>query len=755
MTPQLRSAVIGSLIFAALALLTGCGQMFGITLVEDVQSEYTIVISPESSPSQRYAAAELATYVGQISGLKLAVAEAATDGPMVLVGPSAALESVAPGIDYEALGAEGVVMRTVGRHLVLTGGRPRGTLYAVYEFLDGQLGCRWYTSGGATPPVVHIPRRATIKVPALNETRMPALDYRSAWIHEAFEGDWAARNRLNGHNTAVTEKHGGKIRFYRTQAWHTFRRFVDNSEIGEHPEWFAYTGGKRSTSQLCTSHPEVIKRVTETIQSWISGDPEAKFFTIVANDGGGFCGCELCGPLTEYEGSRVAPVLHLCNQVGDAIRDEYPDVMIDTLAYSPTCPPPRFVGPRDNVMVRFATAQACRAHPIEENCGDAWHMATFIRAWAARCPQMYVWDYQTIHSNHLMPFPNFHTLQPNIQYFVRNKVKGIFNQAAVGGGGEFAELRAYMLARVMWDPDCDFEGEMARFMDAYYGPAGKVIGKYIAMMRGHVAWGPKAFDPLPTNVVCPASGRLMSMRDGEFQPLLACENHPKCKSVFDVRGDSGMVELPPRPPLATDVPCPDCGRGLELRRSNNYGPWLLCPDYPNCIGRIGWSKLDQSKQAALEAALAVHEKATPQLKVRTLDGREYEAGGKPLNVTVRRQDANPWMKVDTFGGINAKYVTKDIIDRAGKLFDEAEAAVADDPVLLLRVRKERLGIEVVRIMKADQFLPDTQAYEQAVKSFAQIVERWGIKHFSEGGDIEPVINGWRKRVRKLKEEAGG
>jgi len=130
-TVGLHSIVIRSLMLAAMLLVVGCGQMHGIRLVDEGRSDYTIVVSPDSSPPQQYAAEELATFIEQMSGARLPVSDAATDGPMVFVGPSAALEAVAPDIDYEALGPEGLVMRTVGRHLVLTGGQPRGTLYAV------------------------------------------------------------------------------------------------------------------------------------------------------------------------------------------------------------------------------------------------------------------------------------------------------------------------------------------------------------------------------------------------------------------------------------------------------------------------------------------------------------------------------------------------------------------------------------------------------------------------------------------------
>ena len=122
---RLRSSIVCVLGIAAVLPLTACGRK-SITLVNEGQSEYTIVISPQSSPPQRYAAEELATFVEQISGARLSVADAPTDGPMVFVGPRDALQAIAPDIDYDSLGADGLVIRTVGDHLVLTDGWPNG-----------------------------------------------------------------------------------------------------------------------------------------------------------------------------------------------------------------------------------------------------------------------------------------------------------------------------------------------------------------------------------------------------------------------------------------------------------------------------------------------------------------------------------------------------------------------------------------------------------------------------------------------------
>ena len=713
---------------------------------------HTIVIAANSSPPQHYAAQELQTLLEQISGATLPVADQPTESPMILVGPSDGVNRLLPEIEYETLGEEGLIMKTVGPHLVLTGGPLRGTLYAVYEFLDRQLGCRWFTGAGMTPAVTRIPQKRTIVIDSLDVRKVPALEYRSARHRELSDGDWAARNRFNGHSSGVTEKHGGKINYYRSPAWHTFRYFFGPSHFESHPEYFAQVDGQRQMSQLCTSHPDVIVRGSNLLRHWLRQDPKARFVSLIANDSGGFCSCELCGPLTEYARSRAAPVLHLANQIADNLKEDFPHAIVDTLAYSPTCPPPRFARPRDNVMVRFATPQACRAHPLDVDCGDSWHLAKFLRSWGKKCPQMYVWDYVVNFTNFLQPFPNFHTMQPNIQFYLQHNVRGIMNQSS-GILGEFTQMRAYLTARLMWDANCDFEAEMADFLQAYYGPGGKPIGQYIEMMRQKVAAGPVPLKPLPTDVLCPSSGKPMFMRDGEFYPFLACENHPNCQSELEVDGASAEVVLPRRPPMKTDLACPDCDRPLELRRSHSFGPWTLCPNFPDCLGRLGWSTIQRSKRVELDAALVEHEKSYPQLKVCTRDGKEYEADGQPLRVPGRQEGGKPWIRVHMFDSMESPYLSKEIIHRAGELFDQAEAAVADDPVLLKRVRKERLGIEVVRISRPEEFLPTWQAYDQAVESFAQIAGEWNFENIREGGSFNRQLKQWKARAKRLKEAA--
>jgi hypothetical protein len=79
-----------------------------------------------------------------------------------------------------------------------------------------------------------------------------------------------------------------------------------------------------------------------------------------------------------------------------------------------------------------------------------------------------------------MPHPNLRVLGPNIKFFAEHNVKGIFEQGAyTTNGAEMAELRAWVLAKLLWDPSRDGQQLIDEFIDSYYGPAAGHIRDYL------------------------------------------------------------------------------------------------------------------------------------------------------------------------------------------------------------------------------------------------------------------------------------
>ncbi|TKC09595.1 DUF4838 domain-containing protein [Pedobacter frigoris] len=123
-----------------------------------------------------------------------------------------------------------------------------------------------------------------------------------------------------------------------------------------------------------------------------------------------------------------------------------------------------------------------RAKPIASNPRAA-SFRNDVVGWAALTNQLMVWDYVVQFTNYVSPFPNLGTLQPNLNYFGTNKVSGAFIQGTENTVGEFSALKAYLLAKLSWDPKADITKAKAEFMPSYYGKATPFINQYIAQIE--------------------------------------------------------------------------------------------------------------------------------------------------------------------------------------------------------------------------------------------------------------------------------
>lgn len=455
-----------------------------ITLVENGQSRYRIVIPANAIASERHAADELQRYLEKISGAKLPIvtdAEKPTDYEILLGN-----NTHAPRINFAALGSDGFTLRTHRDRLLIAGGQPRGTLYGVYALLEEKLGVRW-----CAPDCEVVPKLARIALPALNETQVPSLEYREVyWSEMLHDADFAARHRLNGANYRLTEKHGGKAVVYYPFV-HSFDKLIPPELFKEHPEYFPEIKGKRVSGyvQRCLTNPDVLKLAIASVRRWIKEHPEANIISVSQNDTINNCQCAQCKALDDAEGTPMGSLLKFVNAIAVDIEKDYPNIRLDTLAYQYTRRPPKTIRPRRNVIVRLCSIECCFAHPLD-TCPSPKNQRfrDDIIAWQPVAPLLYVWDYTTNFAHYQKPFPNFDALQPNVQFFVKHGVKGLFEQGnySAGGHGEMEPLRAYLLAKLLWNPNADVKRHTDEFLAGYYGAnAGKVCA-YLELLQSQV-----------------------------------------------------------------------------------------------------------------------------------------------------------------------------------------------------------------------------------------------------------------------------
>ena len=202
--------------------------------------------------------------------------------------------------------------------------------------------------------------------------------------------------------------------------------------------------------------------------------------SVSQNDGNDtYCQCPECRKVNEYEGSPAGCYVRFLNRLAE----RFPDKQFSTLAYLFTMHPPKHVKPLPNVNIMLCDIDTKREVPLTDNESGR----DFVRAlegWAKISNNIFVWDYGINFDNVVAPFPNFHILKKNIQLFKRNHATMLFEQVNGTLGTDFAELRAYMLGKLMWNPELDADSLMQRFMRGYYGAAAPYLYRYQQMLTG-------------------------------------------------------------------------------------------------------------------------------------------------------------------------------------------------------------------------------------------------------------------------------
>ncbi len=451
---------------------------------EDVQ----VVVADTATEPEKYAATEFQKYWEMTTGVRPELSNVPGKGVNVWIGMDGVPAEYAGSLDVDGLGPDGLHVKTFPGDLLIVGGRPRGTLYGVYEFFERYMGVRWLT-----PEVTHVPD-APEALPAIDFRYVPPFEWRDVFYRAFVQNpSFAAIYKLNGNSQNIPPEMGGHIGYIGSFG-HTFHNFVSPDEYGEsHPEYFSLVNGKRRVvtngSQLCLTNPDVLRIVTDKVRAMLREHyPERRIVSVTQMDTGFWCECDQCKAIDDEEGSQSGTVIRFVNQIAEAIEGEFPEAVIDTFAYTYTRKPPRHVRPRDNVLVRLCSIEANFAKPLADATEE--HNKAFqedIAGWAPITKHLYVWDYTQNWYCFQQPHPNFHVLQPNVKFFADNGVKGLFEQCSPSSPhSDFEYLKGYIVAHAVWNPEDDWRARYNEFIDLYYRQAGPYIREYIDLITKKV-----------------------------------------------------------------------------------------------------------------------------------------------------------------------------------------------------------------------------------------------------------------------------
>jgi len=354
--------------------------------------------------------------------------------------------------------------------LRIVSGGDKGSIYGVVTLLEKYMGVGYWGENEYSLTSAH-----TITLPAIDVAENPAFRYRQSQNY-ALETDpvYKLWMRLDNPDEVFAANY-----------WvHTFDKLLPSAVYGkDHPEYYSYFNGKRhpgKASQWCLTNPDVLEIVSARLDSIFKANPDKKIISVSQNDGNYTnCQCDKCKAIDEHEGALSGSLIHFMNKLAD----RFPDKEISTLAYLYTMKPPKHVKPRPNVNIMLCSIDCDREVSLTENASGR-EFVEAMEGWSRISDNIFVWDYGINFDNYLVPFPNFHIMGDNIRLFKKNHATMHFSQIASSRGGDFAELRTWLAAKLMWNPQADTDSLIKEFLEGYYGDAAPYLYQYIKIMQG-------------------------------------------------------------------------------------------------------------------------------------------------------------------------------------------------------------------------------------------------------------------------------
>ena len=450
-----------------------------LTLASDCRTDYKIVVSANASAAEKTAADTLSQYLEQITSAAFTVITDDTEPSQkeIVVGSTNRKEYIS--FIPENADSDSVRILTEGEKLFLSGGAERGTLYAVYTFLEDWLGCRWFTHD-----LTVVPKQTTLKIPSIDYFYEPCFKLRQTyWLFSTMYSDYCLQHKLHGIMAYLPDEMGGGRYDLAISSVHTMQAFVPQSLFDTHPEYFGCdeNGTRSPQRQPCLRNEEVFNLALQYARDYFS--KYNAVLSVSQNDCMDFCQCEKCKAFNaSHGGVDSAALIDFVNRVAIAIKKEYPDAKIETLAYQNSQTPPEGLKIEDNVVIRLCPISTCTLHNLDDSsCPPNAAFDKDLSGWSELTKNIYIWDYSTNFQYYYALFPNITALRERYRYYRDHNVVSIFDHGCGENivPGEFHELRTYLVLKLLWNPDTDINRHISEFCNAYYGEAGEDVVKFI------------------------------------------------------------------------------------------------------------------------------------------------------------------------------------------------------------------------------------------------------------------------------------
>ena len=458
----------------------------GVTLLENGEVKVTVVYSEGASESLIAAADFMAATIDRMSGssgVRTAVKDGSESGFSIYVGRAANSAL----IDLSDVKDDGYKLEIKPEGIYIVGKTDDATRNGIYDFLETHLECMY-----VSPENTYVPLCPTVKLALEEKTVNPTITWRKVYQYESVQNGWYERLKMNG--TIVKEGENSIELYNEWGTWcHSSFEFVPPEKyFDEHPEYYAKFLGKRRyqfnvlgrtfPTHLCYTNEEVYQIAEAELVKRIEANPEVKFWDFSIMDTYfATCRCKECKKFNKEAGSEMGTLLAFLNRLADAIRDDYPDVYLSTLAYQRVKNPPKNMKCAPNLCINVCAFPGTQSYPYSTEGGikASREFAERVVEWGKICDNILVWDYVVNFTHLKLPFPNFEFQKENLEFYLENNIRFVFHQGSREPMDENAEMRTYLLSRQLWDKDVDLLALAKKYVAVVYGDAAGLVEEYM------------------------------------------------------------------------------------------------------------------------------------------------------------------------------------------------------------------------------------------------------------------------------------
>ena len=516
----LRKRMAFCVLVTGFLLVSGCSAT-AMTIGPD--SGHRIVIGKDATLVSGYAAKELQHYLKRITGQEFAIVTddevADASAPMILVGSSKFTEELHLKVESDM--PDAFIIKTVGNQLILmgddkvgspdsykgkgrripfdyNGGDHKGTLNAVYSFLEKFAGVRWLwpgESGEVVPKVKSIrvadvdireaPDFFTRQLPfCYGSTRSKQYPPVSTKVRSVEYPLWYLRSKLG------RGMPGG---------WgHAWAAIITDKYFKEHPEYYAFIEGERRPpivrdgrlylhgNQVCTSNPAVVRIFVDSIRRSCKPD-EQRIVSVCPNDGYGFCECDACRALDapdSYTPEEIRfgkcnlsnRVFGFVNAIAKEVKKTHPNVLLAIYSYSVFRDPPTNIPKlEDNVLVVVTKHCSFYNDPAYKQ-----EIRERLEKWSRVASKFACYEYLG-GDGWQLPHPISRILAEDIRYLKSRGFLSYHGWTATNFSNK--GLDYYLAARMLWDSSRNREDIVRDYCEKGFGRGAPKMREYFDFME--------------------------------------------------------------------------------------------------------------------------------------------------------------------------------------------------------------------------------------------------------------------------------